>query len=100
MDLIVIVDAYHEFQNPAAMLASIRDSLRPRGDRDRGGLVALFEIKAELSTHIPRINFHSMDLDQILLEWRSAGFDPIVVDESMARIHFVLFARSADPPGR
>ena len=68
LDWILMVDVYHEFQQPKAMLEAIRRSLKPTG------MVALVEYRLEggSASHI-RVE-HRMSVAQVLVEWRPAGF--------------------------
>jgi 2',3'-cyclic-nucleotide 2'-phosphodiesterase (5'-nucleotidase family)/ubiquinone/menaquinone biosynthesis C-methylase UbiE len=67
-DWVLLVDVYHEFQQPAAMLAKIREALKPNGR------VALVEYRREGDTasHIPLA--HRMTVEQVTEEWTAAGF--------------------------
>ena len=66
-DLILLVDVYHEFGNPAEMMKAIHDSLKPEG------LVALVEFRTEDST-VPIKPEHKMSRAQIYKEWQASGF--------------------------
>ena len=91
MDWILLVDVYHEFQEPAPMLAKIREALKP------GGRVALVEYRAEdhSADHISPP--HRMSVEQVLKEWTPAGFDLVQRIETLPSQHLlVLTAR----PGR
>ncbi|MGV3772436.1 MAG: class I SAM-dependent methyltransferase [Verrucomicrobiales bacterium] len=58
MDLVIMVDVYHEFSHPHEMLASIVKSLRP------GGRVAFVEYKEE-DPRVPIKPVHKMSLLQV-----------------------------------
>lgn len=86
----LLVDVYHEFQNPKAMLAGLRRGLAPSGK------VALVEYRAEgdSAAHIsPR---HRMSVDQILREWLPAGFTLERREEFLPTQHLLVFARRND----
>jgi len=85
MDWILLVDVYHEFQNPAPMLAKIREALRP------GGHVALVEYRAEdhSADHISPP--HRMSVEQVLREWTPAGFDLVERIETLPSQHLFVF---------
>ncbi|HEY0512797.1 MAG TPA: methyltransferase domain-containing protein [Thermoanaerobaculia bacterium] len=85
VDRILLVDVYHEFQKPEAMLASIRDSLKP------GGLVILVEYRLEGDTAL-HINIkHRMSVEQVLAEWNKAGFELVNRIETLPAQHIFLF---------
>jgi ubiquinone/menaquinone biosynthesis C-methylase UbiE len=86
MDWILLVDVYHEFQEPAPMLAKIREALKP------GGHIALVEYRAEDPTVAPDVPPpHRMSVDQILREWRPAGFEMVERIETLPSQHLLVF---------
>lgn len=66
-DLILLVDVYHEFSHPKAMLRGIRRALKP------GGIVALVEFRGE-DDNVPIREEHKMTKVQIRKEWEANGF--------------------------
>lgn len=68
LDWILMVDVYHEFQKPEAMLEAIRRSLKPTGK------VALIEYRLEGETASHIRTEHRMSVAQVLAEWVPAGF--------------------------
>jgi ubiquinone/menaquinone biosynthesis C-methylase UbiE len=66
-DLILLVDVYHEFGNPAEMLKAMHDALKP------DGMVALVEFRTE-DPNVPIKPEHKMSRAQIYKEWQHAGF--------------------------
>jgi hypothetical protein len=92
-DRILLVDVYHEFQQPEPMLARIRDSLAP------GGTVTLVEYRLEGDT-ASHINIqHRMSAEQVLAEWTAAGFELIDQLETLPSQHLFIFSarRGARP---
>jgi len=85
MDWILLVDVYHEFQEPAPMLAKIRKALKP------GGRVALVEYRAEDDSARHISPPHRMSVDQILQEWRPAGFELVERIETLPSQHLLVF---------
>ena len=85
MDWILLVDVYHEFQDPKPMLAKIRDALKP------GGRVALVEYRAEdhSADHISPP--HRMSVEQVLKEWTPAGFELVERIETLPAQHLLVF---------
>jgi ubiquinone/menaquinone biosynthesis C-methylase UbiE len=67
VDLVLMVDVYHEFSHPVQMLAAIRKALKP------DGLIALVEFRAEDPTVLIRPE-HKMTKAQILKEYKANGF--------------------------
>lgn len=67
VDLILMVDVYHEFSNPVEMLEAMRRSLKP------GGRIALVEFRGEDPT-VPIKPEHKMTKKQILKEYKANGF--------------------------
>jgi ubiquinone/menaquinone biosynthesis C-methylase UbiE len=85
MDWILLVDVYHEFQEPAPMLAKIRQALKP------GGRIALVEYRAEDDSAQHIAPLHRMSVDQILKEWRPAGFELVERIETLPSQHLLVF---------
>ncbi|MDZ4851811.1 MAG: class I SAM-dependent methyltransferase [Pirellulaceae bacterium] len=67
VDLVLMVDVYHEFSHPQAMLAAIRKSLSPNGR------IALVEYREE-DPSVPIKPEHKMSKRQILKEYSANGF--------------------------
>jgi ubiquinone/menaquinone biosynthesis C-methylase UbiE len=83
-DWVLLVDVYHEFQQPKPMLAAIRAALKPEGR------VALVEYR-ETSTHISPL--HRMSKEQVLREWEPAGFRLETIVEEMPMHRLYIFSR-------
>ena len=64
VDLILMVDVYHEFSNPVEMLTSMRESLKPNGR------IALVEFRGE-DPQVPIKPEHKMTKKQILKEYQA-----------------------------
>jgi ubiquinone/menaquinone biosynthesis C-methylase UbiE len=86
MDWILLVDVYHEFQEPAPMLAKIREALSPNGR------VALVEYRAEDDSASNISPLHRMTVAQVLREWEPAGFELVERIESLPSQHLLIFA--------
>ncbi len=67
LDLVLMVDVYHEFSHPDLMLSRIRKSLKP------DGVVALVEFRGEDPT-VPILPLHKMTKKQIHREYNANGF--------------------------
>jgi ubiquinone/menaquinone biosynthesis C-methylase UbiE len=87
IDLILLVDVYHEFQKPQEMLANLGKALAP------GGRVALVEyrLEGETARHVNRD--HRMSVEQVLAEWTPAGFELVERIESLPTQHLFLFRK-------
>jgi len=91
VDLEIMVDVYHEFSRPQAMLRHLRDALKP------GGRLVLLEYRKE-DPAIPIRPEHKMSVAEAKLEVEAEGFALAKVDESLPRQHILIFtARSASP---
>ncbi|MBK5260559.1 MAG: class I SAM-dependent methyltransferase [Thermoanaerobaculia bacterium] len=85
IDWVLLVDVYHEFQQPEAMLARIKESLKP------GGRVALVEYREDAG----RIRAeHRMTREQVVSEWTPAGFELLEVVETLPSQRLYIFEAS------
>ena len=89
----LLVDVYHEFSDPPAMLASIRASLKPTGR------VALVEFRAEDPT-VPIKELHKMTQPQCLKEFHANGFKLVEQYDELPWQHVLFFARDDSPLGQ
>jgi ubiquinone/menaquinone biosynthesis C-methylase UbiE len=90
LDWIILVDVYHEFQEPKPMLAKMREALKARGR------IALVEYRGEGDSAAHIKADHRMTVEQVLGEWLPAGFRLEARHEFLPTQHFFVFAR-ADP---
>jgi ubiquinone/menaquinone biosynthesis C-methylase UbiE len=88
VDLMLLVDVYHEFSYPEQMLAAIKRSLKPNG------VVALVEFRAEDDEVLIKPE-HKMSKSQILREFPANGFELVSEFEHLPWQH-VMFFRSAE----
>jgi SAM-dependent methyltransferase len=86
IDLILMVDVYHELQQPQAMLRHMRDALKP------GGRLVLLEYRKE-DPAIPIRPEHKMSVAEARLEVEAEGFTLSRVDEALPRQHILIFTR-------
>ena len=86
VDLILIVDVYHEFNYPEQMLQAMRKSLAP------GGRIALAEFRLEDPT-VPIKLLHKMSKTQILKEYEPAGFKLVEQYDDLPWQHLMFFER-------
>src|SRR3954451_11644859 len=91
VDLMLLVDVYHEFSNPEEMLAAIRKSLKPNGR------VALAEFRAE-DPKVPIKPLHKMSKAQIMKEFPANGFKLVEEFDKLPWQHLMFFQRDDAPP--
>ena len=89
VDLALMVDVYHEFSQPQAMLRHLREALKP------AGRLVLLEYRKE-DPSIPIRPEHKMSVAEAKLEVEAEGFTLSKVDESLPRQHILIF--TAKPP--
>jgi ubiquinone/menaquinone biosynthesis C-methylase UbiE len=88
IDWILLVDVYHELQNPEPMLRKMRDALSPTGR------VALVEFRLEGDTAAHIRTEHRMSVEQVLAEWKPAGFELVELWEEMPTQHVFVFKKA------
>ncbi|MDA0315011.1 MAG: class I SAM-dependent methyltransferase [Bacteroidetes bacterium] len=67
IDMMLLVDVYHEFSFPYEMALSMLEALKP------GGKLVLVEFRAE-DTNVPIKTIHKMGEQQAVKEFKAAGF--------------------------
>jgi predicted methyltransferase len=91
IDWVLLVDVYHELQQPKATLAHVRKALAP------GGRVAVIEYRLEGTSALHIREEHRMSPQQVLAEWEPAGFRLVARHEFLPTQHFFVFGKT---PGR
>jgi ubiquinone/menaquinone biosynthesis C-methylase UbiE len=86
VDLVLMVDVYHEFAWPYEMMQNIVRALRP------GGRVVLVEYRKE-DPNVPIKLVHKMTARQAILEMRAAGLAHHKNIEVLPRQHILIFTR-------
>ena len=86
LDLVLLVDVYHEFSHPEHMLRAIRQALKP------SGCAVLVEFRGE-DPNVPIRELHKMTKRQIMKEWPANGFQLAKSDDSLPWQHVLWFAR-------
>jgi ubiquinone/menaquinone biosynthesis C-methylase UbiE len=84
VDLQIMVDVYHEFSRPQAMLRRLREALKP------GGRLVLLEYRKE-DPSIPIRPEHKMSVAEAKMEVEAEGFTLAKVDETLPRQHILIF---------
>lgn len=92
MDLILLVDVYHEFSHPVQMLAAMRKALKPDGK------IVLVEFRAE-DEAVPIKPEHKMSKEQINRELNANGFTCVKEFDELPWQHMMWFGKAdaADP---
>ena len=86
IDMMLLVDVYHEFSYPYEMALSMRSALKP------GGKLVLVEFRSEDPT-IPIKTIHKMSKAQAIKEFKAAGF---VFDKNIDNLpwqHCMVFTK-------
>jgi ubiquinone/menaquinone biosynthesis C-methylase UbiE len=89
MDLVLLVDVYHEFSQPQQMLRKIRETLKP------DGRLVLLEYRAE-DPKVPIIAEHKMTVAQVKTELEAEGFVLQPVIETLPRQHILILTKRAN----
>jgi predicted methyltransferase len=90
LDWILLVDVYHELQQPKATLAKMRAALKPAGK------VAVVEYRLEGLTALHIREEHRMATEQVLAEWGPAGFRLVALHEFLPVQHFFVFEKTPE----
>lgn len=94
LDLILLVDVYHEFSHPEHMLKAIRRALK------KDGRIALVEFREE-DIRVPIKPEHKMSKKQILTEFPPNGFKLVAEYDKLPWQHLMFFTRDdADDAGK
>ncbi len=86
LDLAVMVDVYHEFSQPQAMLRRLREALKP------DGRLVLLEYRAE-DPAVPIRSEHKMTVAQARLEVEAEGYSLTTVNKDLPWQHLLVFTR-------
>lgn len=86
VDLVLMVDAYHEFSHPLEMMRGILRALRP------GGRVVLIEYRLE-DPSIPIKRLHKMSQRQARAEMEAVGLQWVETRHFLPRQHFMVFQK-------
>jgi predicted methyltransferase len=84
MDVVLLVDVYHEFSQPQKMLRKIREALKP------DGRLVLLEYKKE-DPYIPIRPDHKMSVAEVKAELEAEGFRLDHVNSDLPRQHVLIF---------
>jgi len=88
-DLILLVDVYHEFSHPVAMLTAMRAALKP------GGRLALVEFRSE-DASVPIKPEHKMSKAQINREMTANGLVLVREYDGLPWQHLMFFGKAGE----
>ena len=86
VDVVLMVDAYHEFSHPREMMRGILKALRP------GGRVVLVEYRGE-DPDVPIKPLHKMTQAQARREMESVGLRWVETRDTLPRQHLMIFEK-------
>ena len=87
LDLILLVDVYHEFSQPQRMLQRMSEALKT------DGRLVLLEYRKE-DPHIPIRSEHKMSIEEAKAELEAEGFRLEKVLPDLPRQHILIFRKS------
>jgi ubiquinone/menaquinone biosynthesis C-methylase UbiE len=87
LDLILLVDVYHEFSQPQRMLRKMREALKP------DGRLVLLEYRKE-DPSIPIRPEHKMSVQEVKTELEAEGFHLSQVLETLPRQHILILTKT------
>ncbi len=90
LDLVLLVDVYHELSNPEEILHALRASLKPHGR------MVLAEFRLE-DPQVPIKLVHKMSKEQVLKEIVPAGFKLVEQFDELPWQHLMFFEPSEEP---
>jgi len=86
LDLVLMVDVYHELSSPQTTLGHLKNALKP------GGRLVLLEYRAE-DPEVPILPEHKMTKAMVKLEIEHEGFKQQRVYDDLPRQHLIVFTR-------
>jgi len=89
LDLVVMVDVYHELSRPQRMLDHIRDSLKP------DGRLVLLEFRKEDPT-VPIRPEHKMSVEEVKAEVTPEGYQFEKVVDTLPWQHIIFFRKARE----
>jgi ubiquinone/menaquinone biosynthesis C-methylase UbiE len=88
VDVVLMVDSYHEFSHPREMMHGIVRALRP------GGRVVLVEYRLE-DPEVPIKRLHKMSEKQARAEMEAVGLEWLETRDVLPRQHLMVFRKPA-----
>jgi len=84
VDMVLMVDVYHEFADPVSMMTKIRNALKP------DGRVVLVEFRKE-DPKVPILPLHKMTTQEVRAELEPLGFKFQKVMDFLPWQHIIIF---------
>lgn len=88
VDLVLLVDAYHEFSHPREVMQSVYLALKP------GGKVVLIEYRGE-DRWVPIKALHKMTQAQAKKEMAAVGLEWVETKDFLPQQHFLIFSKNS-----
>jgi SAM-dependent methyltransferase len=88
VDLVLLVDAYHEFSHPREVMTGIVQGLKP------GGRMVLIEYRGE-DPAVPILTLHKMTQAQARKEMAAVGLEWVETKDVLPQQHFMVFRKPA-----
>ena len=89
VDLILLVDVYHEFSFPYEMTEALVKSLKP------GGRLVFVEFRKE-DRNVPILEVHKMTIKQVLKEMAPHPLKHVKTDKTLPWQHVIIFEKKAE----
>jgi SAM-dependent methyltransferase len=86
VDVVLLVDAYHEFSHPREVMAGVVKGLKP------GGRVVLVEYRGE-DNRVPIKRLHKMTQQQAKKEMSVVGLQWLRTDDYLPQQHVMIFSK-------
>jgi SAM-dependent methyltransferase len=86
VDLVLMVDVYHELSYPFEVMTKVREALKP------DGRVVFVEYRKE-DPSIPIKELHKMSIEQLVKEMNAVGLTRARIVESLPSQHIVIFKK-------
>jgi ubiquinone/menaquinone biosynthesis C-methylase UbiE len=86
VDLVLMVDVYHELSYPYEVLTRVRDALKPRGR------VVFVEYRKE-DPRVPIKEVHKMSVEQLTKEMKAVRLTRVKTVETLPSQHIVIFEK-------
>jgi ubiquinone/menaquinone biosynthesis C-methylase UbiE len=83
IDLAIMVDVYHELQQPQIFLQKLKETFKP------GGRLVLLEFRKE-DPKVPILEVHKMSVAEVDQEMRAEGFEIEKVDNRLPWQHIIV----------
>jgi len=89
IDMVLMVDAYHEFAWPREVMSAVYESLTP------GGKVVLIEYRQE-DPSVPILRLHKMSEQQVRREMAAVGLEFVENGDFLPQQHFLIFSKAVE----